>query len=455
MRKIALLIVPLLILGLVSVSADDEAFKTDESVSVAPMIEFGAHSHLTFGVDLTTNATGFTNTTDVDLKVTLIPKGTIDSGMMMDTDHLYAYIELKDFTWGVTSADHSGKTTAPGITTKLIMGAFSITAESKPTIDVDFVDPKDDDEAGDPGFPDFTPDVATEYKGSGGLTLGYKIDPVTLSLGVLSANDWTANKAEDKDKLECHFHGDDPSTTDKAETQDHVYACKADVTDDGGVGDKDGLNDENAYAFIGTIKLDIGDNATLDAAVAYGHEYDSKPIGIGAKAEFKLVDGDVVPHIAFDGQIPEDDSGIPWDVGGGIKWNLSADDKSTFATELMMHAPATGNSNLDLSATLTEGDGDDGALEGLGATLRVRLHDLTGDAGTWTTNVKGSYLVEGIKPYFDISFSNADNADTAFKAGLELSMIDHLVTTLQYKSKNITGDSPDKGEVTAALKISY
>ncbi len=34
-------------------------------------------------------------------------------------------------------------------------------------------------------------------------------------------------------------------------------------------------------------------------------------------------------------------------------------------------------------------------------------------------------------------------------------MIDHLVTTLQYSSDNITGDEPDRGEVTAALKISY
>ena len=55
---------------------------------------------------------------------------------------------------------------------------------------------------------------------------------------------------------------------------------------------------------IGTIGLKIGDNANLEAAVAYGHEYDSKPIGIGAKATFDL--GDIDPHIAFDGMIPEE-----------------------------------------------------------------------------------------------------------------------------------------------------
>ena len=62
---------------------------------------------------------------------------------MMDTGDLYAYIELKDFEWVVTSADGQGKTTAPSVTTKLIMGAFSIKTFSKPTVKVDYVDPVD------------------------------------------------------------------------------------------------------------------------------------------------------------------------------------------------------------------------------------------------------------------------------------------------------------------------
>ena len=106
----------------------------------------------------------------------------------MDTDDLYAYIKLKDYKW-VANKDGAA-TTAPGIETKLIMGAFSITTHSAPSIKVDFVDPKDDDEAGDPGYPDFT-DLITEYTGSGGLTLGYKLNPVDLSLGVISQHDWS------------------------------------------------------------------------------------------------------------------------------------------------------------------------------------------------------------------------------------------------------------------------
>jgi hypothetical protein len=61
--------------------------------------------------------------------------------------------------------------------------------------------------------------------------------------------------------------------------------------------------------------------------------------------------------------------------------------------------------------------------------------------------------VEGIKPYFDLSFGSADDAKTSFKAGLELTMIAHLTTTLQYATEDIGGT--DKGEVTTALKISY
>jgi hypothetical protein len=446
MRKIALLAVPLLILGLVSVSADPMMAEG------GPTAKVSGDATLTWGIDLETNATGFKNEMTSNFEVTIYPKQSADTGMM-DTDDLYAYIKLSDFKW-VADKDAS-LTTPPGIEAKLIMGAFSITTYSKPVIDIDYVDPKDDDEDGDPGFPDWMPgpdngqDVATVYKGSGGLTLGYKIDPVTLSLGVLSANDWELGEAPDKDKLDCHTHNSDP-TDDVADGT--ITACKDAIPDDGGVGNKDGNNDENAYAFIGTIGLKIGDNANLEAAVAYGHEYDEKPIGIGAKATFDL--GDIDPHIAFDGSIPEDGAGIPWDVGGGVKWNLSADEKSSFSTELMMHAPADGDSTVGISATLKEGDADEGALEGLGASLTVDLNDLTGETSTWATTLDAHYKVEGIKPFFMVKFSNADEATTKFTAGLELSMIEHLTTTLQYKSDDITGGS-DRGEVTAAIKISY
>ena len=181
MRKIALLAVPLLILGLVSVSADPMMAEG------GPTAKVSGDATLTWGIDLETNATGFTNAMTSNFEVTIYPKQSADTGMM-DTDDLYAYIKLKDFKW-VADKD-AALTTAPGIEAKLIMGAFSITTYSKPVIDIDYVDPKDDDEDGDPGFPDFL-DIATEYTGSGGLTLGYKIDPVTLSLGVLSANDWS------------------------------------------------------------------------------------------------------------------------------------------------------------------------------------------------------------------------------------------------------------------------
>ena len=429
MRKIALLTVPMLMLGVVSLSADDRSFKTD-SIAVEPKVEIGAHSHLTFGIDLETNATGFTNSTDVDLKVTMIPKATNASGM--DMGDIYGWIELKDYKWEVTSADGSGKTSTPSITTKLFVGPFSITTYNKPTIEIDYVDPKDDDD------PDET-DVDHKYTGSGGLTLGYKLDPIDLSLAILSRNDWTEDGATDKDITACHDHKPDGSTV----------ACKN--------ADNPDRNDENAYAFMGTVGVDLGDAADLELRASYGHEYPVKPIGIGAKATFDL-DDTIHPHVAFDGEIHEGDANIPWDVGSGIKWDLSADDKSYFETNLFMHIPQTGNSQLNISATLKEGDGDAGGLEGLGATLTVGLSDLTNpkpNASTWNAQVAGHYSVSGIKPFFDVSFSNKQDAKTSLKAGLELSMVDHLVTTLQYKSDDITGTEPDKGEVTAELKISY
>jgi hypothetical protein len=171
---------PLLVLGLFSLSADMMVDPTGVSAKVS------GDATLTWGIDLESNATGFTNGMTHNLEVTIIPKSSTDTGMM-DTDDLYAYIKLSDFKW-VADKD-SGATTAPGVEAKLIMGAFSITTYSAPTVKVDYVD-SDDDEDGD------APDTMTEYKGTGGLTLGYKIDPVTLSLGVISANDWTDDPAE-------------------------------------------------------------------------------------------------------------------------------------------------------------------------------------------------------------------------------------------------------------------
>ena len=444
MRKIALLAVPLLILGLVSVSADPMMAEDGITAKVS------GDATLTWGIDLETNATGFTNEMTSNFEVTIYPEQSADTGMM-DTGDLYAYIKLSDFKW-VADKDAS-LTTPPGIEAKLIMGAFSIKTFSSPAVKVDYVDSQDGDKADgtdEDEFPgvDFD-DVGTLYEGMG-LTVAYDIDPVVLSLGVVSENDWTETDPDDpefKDVVDCHTHGEN----DDGDTV--LMKCAIENEDD--------QNDANAYAFIGTINLAIGENADLEAKVAYAHEYTSggivKPestnhdeIGVGAKATFNL--GDITPHIAFDTAIPSGGAAIPWDVGGGVKWNLSADEKSSFRTDLMMYSPSVGDSKLYVSASLVEGEGDEGALEGMGATLTVGLDDAAG-ASEWNARVIGSYKVEGIKPYFDLSFGSADTATTAFKAGLELTMIAHLTTTLQYATEDIGGT--DKGEVTTALKISY
>ena len=442
MRKIALLTIPLLVLGLFSLSAEMMLDPTGVTVEVS------GEATLTWGIDLDTNATGFMSTSSSDLKVTIVPQQSTDTGMM-DSDDLYAYIELNDFKWEVNSADGSGKTTAPGVTAKLIMGAFSIKTFSSPDLAIDYVDPTDgDDDNGDdkedefPG-PDFD-DVESDYGGLG-LEVSYDLDPVMLSLGVVSENDWIQDGPADKDKLDCHTH----------DATGAVTACKEDMTDN--------QNDENAYAFIGTVNLDIGEDADLTAKVSYAHEYTSggiatpasalhDEIGIGARANFNL--GDITTHVAFDTAVPSDGATIPWDVGGGVKWNLSEDEKSHVKTDLMMYSPAGDDSKLYVALSLVEGEGDEGALEGMGANLSVGLDDAAGDSN-WNAKIGASYKVNDIKPYFNVSFGSAADATTKFKAGLALTMINHLTTTIEYKSDGIGGANPDPGQVTTALTIKY
>jgi hypothetical protein len=442
MRKIALLTIPVLIFGLFSLSAD-EMEMMGPAVNSPVTAEVSGEATLTWGIDLETNATGFRSSYTSDLKITIVPEQSTNTGMMEDSDDLYAYIELNDFKWVANDADGVA-VTKPGVVTKLIMGAFSIKTFSGPTVEVDYVDNQDADLADgtdEDEFPgaDFD-DVETVYEGLG-LTLAYDFNPVVLSLGVVSEHDWTDAEEGDHD-FSGENHAHDPDDGGKA-----IKVPKE---------TKDDINDENAYAFIGTINLAIGENADLEAKVAYAHEYtaggyeNTDDIGVGAKATFNL--GDITPHIAFDTAIPSGGAAIPWDVGGGVKWNLSADEKSSFSTDLMMYSPSVGDSKLYVAASLVEGEGDDGALEGMGATLTVGLNDAAGDS-EWNARVKASYKVEGIKPYFELAFGSKDDAMTSFKAGLELTMIAHLTTTLQYASEDIGGT--DQGEVTTALKISY
>ncbi len=450
MRKIALLTIPLLVLGLFSLSADEMEMMGPE-VNSPVKVEVSGEATLTWGIDLETNATGFKGTNKSDLKVTIVPKQTATrpDGGMMDTDDLYAYIELKDFKWEVTSADGQGKTSAPSVTTKLIMGAFSIKTYASPDLAIDYVDPTDgDDDNGDDKEDEFPgadfEDVESDYGGAG-LEVSYDLDPVMLSLGVVSENDWIQDDPADKAHTDCHMHDGTGAVT----------ACKEDETDN--------QNDENAYAFIGTVNLDIGEDADLEAKVSYAHEYSSggiatpastefDEIGIGAKANFNL--GDITTYVAFDTAVPSGGEDIPWDVGGGVKWNLSSDEKSHVSTDLMMYSPAGADSKLYLALSLVEGEGDDGALEGMGAELTVGLDDAAGDSN-WNAKVGASYKVNDIKPYFDVSFGSADDAKTTFKAGLALTMVQYLTTTIEYSSTGIGGDNPDPGQVTTALTIKY
>ena len=451
MRKIALLTIPLLVFGLFSLSADEMEMMGPE-VNSPVKVEVSGEATLTWGIDLDTNATGFKSTNESDLKVTIVPEQTATrpDGGMMDTDDLYAYIELKDFKWEVTSADGQGKTSNPSVTAKLIMGAFSIQTYASPDLAIDYVDPTDgDDDNGDDKEDEFPgadfDDVESDYGGTG-LEVSYVLDPVVLSLGVVSENDWIQDDPADKDKLDCHTHDETGAVT----------ACKEDTTDN--------QNDENAYAFIGTVNLDIGEDADLEAKVSYAHEYSSggiatpastefDEIGIGAKANFDL--GDIMTHIAFDTAVPSSDgANIPWDVGGGVKWNLSMDEKSHVKADMMMYSPGGDESKMYVALTLVEADGDDGALEGMGASLSVGVDDVAGDS-YWNAKIGASYKVNDIKPYFDVSLGSADDATTKFKAGLELTMIEYLTTTIEYKSDDIGGDSPDPGQVTTALTIKY
>ena len=97
MRKIALLTVPLLILGLFSVSAD-----VDLGDGLSATVSGDAT--LTWGLDLETNATGFTNASSAGLEITIAAEQSAATDEL-DTDDLYAQISLNDFKWVVDAVE--------------------------------------------------------------------------------------------------------------------------------------------------------------------------------------------------------------------------------------------------------------------------------------------------------------------------------------------------------------
>ena len=52
-----------------------------------------------------------------------------------------------------------------------------------------------------------------------------------------------------------------------------------------------------------------------------------------------------------------------------------------------------------------------------------------------------------------MTFHSKEGEKLPFPAGLEPSMLKYLTTTIQYASKNVTGDMLDRGEVTAAINV--
>ena len=474
----------------------------DDYVNAGITAAVTGSSTLTFGVNLNTNATGITNTTDVKLAVTVIDKESVNSGEK-DTDNLYAYIELTDLQWVIdqtrtnAGAKHAAAkgtpdTTAtthiqaPMVTSSLRMGPLTVTTFTapetqygaskagahRPGLEIDYVDPKDKID----GDKMDVPDVGTEYLGSGGLTVAYEIDPVVFTLGVVSMDDWVQHGKKpqvSQPGTHTHDNGTPMDLTDDPPAHRHtvpeITTAKSHIHGPGGEiipvenpithKARDDGNVDNAYAIHAMVELAIGEDADLEVGVIYPHEYtDTAPISLGAKATFDL--GDIDPYIAFDGEIPTDDSKVPWDVGAGLTWSLfdnaDGDSESSFETHLTMYIPPGDvESQVSASVKLTEGKEDTGGLAGLGATLEVGLADITGDASHWMMDLEAHYKVSDIKPYFAVTFDSKANAKMPFTAGLALSMIDNLLTTVEYSSTDLGGAAPDKGKVTAALKISY
>lgn len=379
MRKIALLTASLLVLGVFSLSAE---------------VTFTAsgNSTLTAGWTIEDGAFGFTNASTADLKVTIVPSGSLASTAPDDTSGLYAQIELKDFKYEVTSA--GGTPTAPTVSTKLFWGPMVITTFSAPTVSVDYV------ASADGGA------VSTSYAGNGGFAWEYEdflgIDGITVGNEILSDKSY----AGDDNNTDLGFAGS-------------VYV-KTDVGDGGSVEFK--------------VVRHVVDWAFVDA------------MGLGGKAS--LGTGDLTASLAFDANIAADFSSTDWDLGTGIVWTTTGDEgTSKVSPNLTLNLPSSGdatvNANLDY----------EGTYSGLVAKVSFGLDDITGTQ-SWDAAVDLSYANEGLKPFATVSMNSAGDA-IPVTLGLEITTVDNLTSTLKYASTNLAGDDQNPGVITWENKIAF
>jgi hypothetical protein len=433
MKRLTLLTILLVVVGLTAGFALD----------VKPTAELSGYGKVEWGIDLNTMYTGFLNTAEADLTVSLLAEDNSDTHKG-DGDW-YGWIEISDVElfWTRSEAEDDGAWNADdlGVEAKIVGlgGKLAIGVYGDPDLgsNTDFVAAIEDDEDGDYNVLDdetsTESDLGVDWSGYGTYASYSLTDNLMVGLELVSYDSWDRSI------------GDFPW---------EAYAAALDV-----------------MAKFAPITVTAGVNYGI---VGYTYPPAAYDLGFGVKvaADTDMVDA----WVGFDGG---SGATFAFEVGGGATVTLMEGVTADVAVTYGTGKSFDGYDDLDVEFILTEPQAK-GLVDNLDLTVSVWVLDLlapstwvSGDPGgtEWEVTVDGGYKMGDLYPNFCVDVGDDVNLGLEptwddpvttplgkfmnVTVGIDYTGIPMTTLGLYYKNNDFWATPIDKGDIIVSAKVAY
>lgn len=416
MKKIALAVLAMcLALPVFAGDVDDATFSVSGNASV------------TFGVDLESTASGFTNGLAADFVLNFgVPTTAVSSGM--DMGSVYGEIAFKDIRVELEENDIVDANIA--LNYAKIMGANWWLAVNGPDVTVDYENALQNGIIGIAAAWDGQMDnVNNTIASSGGFEVGLTLPDVAgVELSVFSLTDWTVT------------------------------------------------SDENAYGIKASVDLTAVEGLTFQAAANLGFGTDAgstlnDDVGFGAKVAYAIGAGDITitPEIGVD-VVLVDGGGMDLAIGNGIRLALPGSELTIPEDEIKDDAGTLlawddgVNSGLTLGYSYympnvgvptfgIQAHYGLSSIENFQLAVGFEAADLLDDTADMGIAAYTQYVAGDFTPWAGM-FMIFDGTMVA-NAGLNWNMLPKTTLALDWRSGDLNGTDPDIGVFQATVKITY
>jgi len=408
MKRLTLLTILLVVVGLTAGFA----------LELKPSFTLSGYGKVEWGIDLNDFSTGFKNTAEADLTVSLFAEDTSDTHK--GEGDWYGEIELSDIELWATADEATGAAWAAGdvlgVSAKIVGlgGKLAIGVYGDPDLgsNVDFVASLENDEDDDYKVVDddttTESDLGVDYAGPGTYVSYSLSDALMVGVEVVSRYAWD-----------------------------------------------DALNTAQEYAFALDVLAKFAP-LTVTAGVNYGN-YAPEVLGAGIKvaADTDMVDG----WVGFDSQVT---GGFDFEVGGGVTATLV--EGVTAALDVVYGAGELAFEDLDVKFVFTE-PAAKGLMDNFDLTVTVWFLDLMDDM-EWDVIVDGGYKMGVWYPNFKIDVGDDTNVGGDGPAvalgqfmnvtvGIDYTGIPLTTLGLYYKNNDFMASTIDAGDIVLSAKVAY